>query len=133
VKAVAAGGANHWPLLGRFALRRLLVQADGAGVEGLLRSPVDAAQHALREAELTERRYLEVARENRKLRENLEELDQPGFWEEVEALEGRNREGTQLARESKEALERVMEAFPSLQPPAALMERLGHFVAAVAA
>lgn len=94
---------------------------------------LDEAQRALQEAELTERRYLEVARENRRLRADLGALEEEGFWAEIETLQARSDEGAWLARESKEALERLLAAFPSAEPPTALLLRLGTFAAAAAA
>ncbi|CAJ1429289.1 unnamed protein product, partial [Effrenium voratum] len=43
---------------------------------------LDEAQRALHEAELTEQRYLEVVRENRKLRQDLSALEDEGFWQD---------------------------------------------------
>ncbi|CAE7234317.1 unnamed protein product, partial [Symbiodinium microadriaticum] len=65
---------------------------------------LDEAQRALQEAEMTEKRYLEVVRENRKLRQDLSALEDDGFWKEIESLQTRNQEAVGLAKESQEAL-----------------------------
>jgi len=94
---------------------------------------LDEAQRALHEAELTERRYLQVAKENKRLRAEMGALEDEGFWREIEALQKRNDEGISLVRESKDALEGVYGAFPSLEPPSGLLGRLSNFVRAAAA
>lgn len=107
---------------------RLLQQARGADAEAL-----DEAQRALREAELAEQRFREVARENKRLRADLGALEDEGFWEEIEALQARYEEGLGLARDSKELFERLLGAFPSIEPPSSLLLRLERFTAAPAA
>jgi len=94
---------------------------------------LDEAQRALREAELTERRYLEVARENKRLRADLSALQDEGFWEEIEALQARSDEGTGLLRESRETIEGLLAAFPSVNPPESLLARIDVFMSAAAA
>lgn len=94
---------------------------------------LDEAGRALHEAELTERRYLEVAKENKRLRAEMGALEDEGFWREIEELQKRNDEGSELLRESKEALHGVYSAFPSLEPPSGLLDRISRFVTAAAA
>jgi len=94
---------------------------------------LDEAQRALQEAELTEQRYRDVARENKQLRADLSALEDAGFWGEIEALQARGEEAAGLIRESKDMLEQYVTSIPSLQPPVDLLHRLGFFAAAAAA
>eukprot|EP00930_Biecheleria_cincta_P032429 TRINITY_DN22508_c0_g1_i1.p1 TRINITY_DN22508_c0_g1~~TRINITY_DN22508_c0_g1_i1.p1 ORF type:complete len:4404 (-),score=1151.18 TRINITY_DN22508_c0_g1_i1:37-13248(-) len=89
---------------------------------------LDEAQRALHEAELTEQRYLEVARENKRLRQDLGALEDEGFWQEIEQLQAKQQEAITLTRESKQALERLSAFAPSADPPMVLIERLGRFL-----
>jgi len=89
---------------------------------------LDEAQRALQEAEMTEKRYLEVVRENRKLRQDLSALEDDGFWKEIESLQTRNQEAVGLAKESQEALLRCGTA--AGVDVASLMARLEMFAAA---
>lgn len=91
---------------------------------------LDEAQRALHEAERTEQRYLEVARENRKLRQDLSALEDEGFWQEIETLQQRNEQATSLVRESKEALERMAPA--AAMDVTSLVARLEVFAAPAA-
>jgi len=94
---------------------------------------LDEAQQALHEAELTERRYLEVAQENKRLKAELNSLQDQGFWQDLEAMHTRNQESMGLLRESKQALTAILAAFPSIEPPASLLVRMDRCMAAVAA
>jgi Ca2+-binding EF-hand superfamily protein len=94
---------------------------------------LDEAQRALHEAELTEKRYVEVARENKKLRAEIGALEDEGFWQELESLHARSDEGTKLLRESREALCSLFGAFPSLEPPSGLLARIDRHVSSAAA
>lgn len=89
---------------------------------------LDEAQRALHEAELTEQRYLEVARENKRLRQDLGALEDEGFWQEIEQLQAKQQEAITLSRESKQALERLSAFAPAADPPIVLIERLGRFL-----
>jgi len=112
-------------------LRRLLHELEGERRADSL--ALDEAQQALREAELTEQRFRDVARENKKLRADLAALEDEGFWKEIEALQARGEEALGLAKESKDALQRYLAAFPSFDPPSgALLNRIGRFVATAA-
>jgi chromosome segregation ATPase len=93
---------------------------------------LDEAQRALHEAELTEKRYMEVARENKRLRAEMGALEDEGFWREIEALQARADQGNKLLQESREALCSVFGAFPSLEPPSELLLRIDHHMATVA-
>eukprot|EP00933_Yihiella_yeosuensis_P049039 TRINITY_DN455_c0_g2_i1.p1 TRINITY_DN455_c0_g2~~TRINITY_DN455_c0_g2_i1.p1 ORF type:complete len:1580 (-),score=424.29 TRINITY_DN455_c0_g2_i1:582-5279(-) len=94
---------------------------------------LDEAQKALEDAERTERRYLEVARENKRLRTELASLEDEGFWQVIEQLQSRNAEAQTLARESKEVLEQLAAAAPSVAHPTTLIAKLETFQAAAAA
>eukprot|EP00435_Cladocopium_sp_Y103_P028430 s1636_g7.t1 len=64
---------------------------------------LDEAQRALHEAERTEQRYLEVARENRKLRQDLSALEDEGFWQEITSTITATKGGDKLGkREQRE-------------------------------
>ena len=91
---------------------------------------LDEAQRALHEAERTEQRYLEVARENRKLRQDLSALEDEGFWQEIETLTQRNEQAITLVKESKEALERM--APVAAMDVSSLVARLDVFAAPAA-
>jgi chromosome segregation ATPase len=94
---------------------------------------LDEAQRALEDAERTEHKYLEVARENKRLRTEIAALEDEGFWQVIEQLQERNAQAVTLARESKEALQRYATATPSVEFPIALIARLENFAAAAAA
>jgi len=89
---------------------------------------LDEAQRALHEAEMTEKRYLEVVQENRKLRLSVAALEDEGFWKEIEMLQTRAQEAVSLARESQEALLRCGSA--AGMDVAGLVARLETFAAA---
>jgi chromosome segregation ATPase len=94
---------------------------------------LDEAQTALHEAELTEKRYMEVANENKKLKADLSALHDDGFWQEIEAIHARSDEATALLRDSREVLCSLLAACPSVQPPAHLLSRIENHIAAAAA
>lgn len=89
---------------------------------------LDEAQRALHEAELTEQRYLEVARENKRLRQDLGALEDEGFWQEIEQLQAKHQEAITLTRESKQSLQRLSALSPADDPPMVLIERLSRFL-----
>lgn len=93
---------------------------------------LEEAHKTLHEAELNEKRYVEVARENKRLRAEMGALEDEGFWREIEGLQARGDEAAALLSESREALCSLFAAFPSLEPPSGLLSRIEHHITAAA-
>eukprot|EP00928_Gymnodinium_smaydae_P027279 TRINITY_DN21140_c0_g1_i1.p1 TRINITY_DN21140_c0_g1~~TRINITY_DN21140_c0_g1_i1.p1 ORF type:complete len:2110 (-),score=539.85 TRINITY_DN21140_c0_g1_i1:277-6291(-) len=94
---------------------------------------LEEAQQALEAADLNEQRYVEVVRENKRLKADLGALGDEGFWESIDALQTRCDEGTMLAKESQAVIDQLCSAFPSVEPPRELLARLVQFASAAAA
>jgi len=94
---------------------------------------LEEAQKALEDADMNEQRYVEIVRENKRLKADLSSLGDEGFWDSIQTLQERCDEGAELAREAQATLLRLVDAFPSVEPPRELLARLAGFATEAAA
>eukprot|EP00746_Dinoflagellata_sp_MGD_P139334 gnl/MRDRNA2_/MRDRNA2_72809_c0_seq2.p1 gnl/MRDRNA2_/MRDRNA2_72809_c0~~gnl/MRDRNA2_/MRDRNA2_72809_c0_seq2.p1 ORF type:complete len:1239 (+),score=336.78 gnl/MRDRNA2_/MRDRNA2_72809_c0_seq2:260-3718(+) len=127
-RAMGSGAAQAGPPAegGDAALLRELEELRVAREADL--AALDEAQRVLREVETTEQRYLDVARENKRLKADLGALNNDAFWDDLESLKQRHIDSTKLLVECKYQFESLCESFPALSPPAELLGRLARFI-----
>jgi hypothetical protein len=65
-------------------------------------------------------RYVAVAKENKRLKKDLEALNDDAFWEDLEEMKANSEESTALLRGASDTLREVYSAFPSLEPAGVL-------------
>lgn len=96
-------------------------------------SALEEANRALAQTEVLERRCSEVERENRKLKDDLNALEDDGFWQDLDNLKIREKRGRGLLQQMYGAFEDIVREFPALEVPTALLADVEHFVASAAA